>query len=116
MHRRQQRTTALVVALVVVAALLASLALAACGSDKYSGTWKTTSAGEEVKMKIEKNGDKWSLSDATGKDTTKLEATEDGGKLIVKNPDEPTETMTIERKDDKLVMTLKGASIELTKE
>jgi len=103
---------------VVLVALALAVALAACGSsDKYSGTWTAKSPdGTTLTFKIEKSGDKWKVSDPTSKDSQVIEGTEENGKLTLKNPSNASEVLTLERKGDKLVMSMGGVSIEFTKQ
>lgn len=104
--------------LCLVALLVAfTVSLSACG-DPYSGDWKGDVMGEEIKIKIEKSGDKWLVSspDDQASEPEKVEATEEDGKLVAKDPEDANVVVTFEAKDDKLVMGMGGATIELEKQ
>jgi len=121
-----------IAAAAVFVALALSVALAACGSDKgdhaqasgspdttspapdsdmYSGTWTGQTPDDgPVSIEIEKRGDRWIVSDPTEAAGKKLEGSEENGKLTIKNPDYPSQTMTFERQDDTLVCSVTDAS------
>jgi uncharacterized lipoprotein YehR (DUF1307 family) len=107
-----------VVGLLCLVALLITVAtlLAACGSDPYSGYWKGNVMGEEFNLTIAKDGDAWVVSSPDSKDSEKIKATEEDGKLVLKDPDNPSQTATMERKGDDLVMTLGGVSLTFKKQ
>jgi hypothetical protein len=113
---RTRHLLVLVATTALVAFALAVL-LGACGSsDPYSGTWTFSMAGESTSVKIEKSGDKWIFTDPSSKSGETLEGTEENGKLVLKNPDDPKQTATFERKDDTLLMSIQGVTITLTKQ
>lgn len=115
MKNSHARLAALVI-VALVAAVALSMLLTACGSsDPYSGTWTASMQGTPLTLQIAKSGDHWTLGDPTGKDKSTLTGTEVNGKLTVKNPSDATQTMTFERKGDKLVLTLGSLSVEMTK-
>ena len=117
---------------VILVALVLTLALAACGSDKgdhtqasgspdttspapngdmYSGAWTgQTPDGGLLSIKIEKRGGKWVVTDLTESPGAKLKGSEENGKLTIKDPDYPSQTMTFERQDDTLVWSVTDAS------
>ena len=115
MKNSHARLAALVIAVLVAAVTLSTL-LTACGSsDPYSGTWTASMQGSQLTLQIVKSGDHWTLTDPTAKTHQTLQGTEVNGKLTVKNPTDATQTMTFERKGDKLVLTLGSLSVDMTK-
>jgi uncharacterized lipoprotein YehR (DUF1307 family) len=111
-----RRTATLAVVALAAAVLISALALTACGGDQYTGTWKAEFMGEEMVLKIEKDGDSYTVSPEGESGGETVTATEEDGKLLIQDPDEPSQQMTLERQDDKLVMSLGGMDIEFTKE
>jgi hypothetical protein len=115
MKSRSLRRTTLTVAVVLVAMLLLGIVISACGSDPYTGTWTASFEGQSMDLKIEKSGDKYTITDPTGESKDKLEGTEQDGKLVIKDPSGGAQVMTLEPKDDTLVMALGGVSITFKK-
>jgi len=100
-----------VAAAAIVAAVLAVVLTRGDGgdrdrSDKFVGTWTADIQGETLTLKIEKSGDKWVVTDPSSASSEKIEGTEKNGKLVFKDPEGGSQTVTLERKGDALVMTL----------
>jgi len=114
---RPSRLTAAALLGLAFALLLVTVAtIAACGSDPYSGTWKGDVMGQAFTLNIEKSGDNWVVTSPDDTKGKKITGTEENGKLVLKDPASPESTMTFERKDDKLVMTAAGLTVEMTKQ
>ena len=111
--RPSRPTVALLIAMTALL-LLAVATVAACG-DPYSGTWKTSVMGEEMKIKIEKSGDSWVVTSPDG-NGDKITGKEEGGKLVLKDPKDPNTKMTLEAKDGKLEADFGGVKFTFTKE
>ncbi len=111
-----RRTATLAVVALAAAVLISALALVACGGDQYTGTWNAEFMGEKMILKIEKDGDSYTVSPEGESGGETVTATEQDGKLLIQDPEAGAQQVTLERQDDKLIMSMGGMNIEFTKE